>query len=124
MRLLPPNVKRGSTWIALQDTLGNAPPVLPATSNAFWELVAAKGLDGTGTGDVVGPAGAINGRPAVFDGTSGKLLREGPIPFSGAYADLSGKPTLGAAAAMNVGSAAGTVAAGDEPLSRTPSRSR
>ncbi|MCD1266084.1 hypothetical protein B5M44_19250 [Shinella sumterensis] len=105
----------GSTWIALQDTLGNAPPVLPATSNAFWELVAAKGLDGTGTGDVVGPAGALNGRPAVFDGTSGKLLREGPIPFSGAYADLSGKPTLGAAAAMNVGSTAGTVAAGDDP---------
>lgn len=105
----------GSTWIALQDTLGNAPPVLPATSNAFWELVAAKGLDGTGTGDVVGPAGAINGRPAVFDGTSGKLLREGPIPFSGVYADLSGKPTLGNAAGLNVGSAAGTVAAGDDP---------
>ncbi|WLS01756.1 hypothetical protein [Shinella oryzae] len=104
----------GSTWIALQDTVGNAPPVLPSTSNAFWELVSAKGIDGTGTGDVVGPAGVIDGRPVVFDGTSGKLVKQGPLPFSGSYTDLSGKPNLGAAAALNVGMTAGTVAAGDD----------
>lgn len=72
------------------------------------------GADGTGTGDVVGPAGATSGRMALFDGATGKLLMEGPLPFSGAYADLSGKPTLGSAAALNVGTAAGTVAAGDD----------
>lgn len=105
----------GSTWIALQDSIGNAPPVLPTTANAFWELVAAKGLDGTGTGDVVGPAGAVDGRLAVFSGTSGKLIAVGPAPFSGAYGDLSGLPTLGGAAALDVGNTAGTVAAGDDP---------
>lgn len=36
----------GSTWIALQTTTGNAPPVLPATSNAHWQLLARKGTDG------------------------------------------------------------------------------
>lgn len=36
----------GSSWIALQATTGNAPPVLPTTSNAYWELLAAKGQDG------------------------------------------------------------------------------
>lgn len=72
------------------------------------------GADGEGTGDVVGPAGATSGRMALFDGATGKLLMEGPLPFSGAYADLSGKPTLGDAAAKSVGTAAGSVAAGDD----------
>lgn len=41
-----------SSWIALQATTGNAPPTLPTTSNAFWELMAQKGADGLGTGDM------------------------------------------------------------------------
>jgi len=67
----------GSSWIALQATTGNAPPTLPTTSNAYWELLAQKGQDGTGTGDVVGPAGATDNRLAVYDGASGKLLKDG-----------------------------------------------
>lgn len=39
----------GSSWIAIQATTGNAPPVLPTTSNAYWELLAQKGNDGAGT---------------------------------------------------------------------------
>jgi len=73
------------------------------------------GQDGTGTGDVVGPASATDGHLALFDGLTGKVLKDGGAPFSGAYADLSGKPTLGSAAALNVGVTAGTVAAGDDP---------
>ncbi|HTM76588.1 MAG TPA: hypothetical protein VL133_03025, partial [Devosia sp.] len=67
----------GSSWIALQPTTGNAPPVFPITANDWWELVAAKGQDGTGTGDVVGPSGAVADRIATFDGTTGKLLKDG-----------------------------------------------
>lgn len=92
----------GSTWLAKQDTIGNAPPVLPVTSNAFWELLAEKGLDGTGTGTVVGPAGGvIDGRVALFDGTTGNLIKQGVA--------------LGDAATKNIGSTSGTVAAGDDP---------
>ena len=38
----------GSSWIALQNTTGNAPPTLPTTANAYWELMVAKGNDGAG----------------------------------------------------------------------------
>jgi hypothetical protein len=50
---------QGSSWIALQDTTGNAPPTLPTTANSYWELVAQKGDKGDG-GDpstVPGPPG-------------------------------------------------------------------
>lgn len=66
----------GSTWIALQPTTGNAPPVLPTESNAYWRLLARKGTDGTGTGDVVGPAGGVaDNFPVAFDTTTGKLIK-------------------------------------------------
>jgi hypothetical protein len=65
----------GSSFVALGPTTGNAPPTLPTTSNTYWQLTAIKGTDGTGTGDVVGPAGATDDMPAFFDGTTGKLLK-------------------------------------------------
>lgn len=66
----------GSSWRAKTSTTDNAPPVLPTTSNAWWELIAAKGSDGTGTGDVVGPTGgtADNGF-VLFADTTGKLIK-------------------------------------------------
>ena len=65
----------GSTYVALQATTGNAPPTYPTTSTAYWQLTALKGTDGTGTGDVVGPAGSTDDTVAFFDGTTGKLLK-------------------------------------------------
>ncbi|WP_354042548.1 hypothetical protein [Devosia sp. UYZn731] len=65
----------GSSWRALIPSTGNAPPTLPTISNAWWQLVARKGTDGTGTGDVVGPAVAVDGRLAAADGTTGKLIK-------------------------------------------------
>tara|TARA_R110002020_G_scaffold53905_8_gene150500 strand:+ start:28246 stop:29517 length:1272 start_codon:yes stop_codon:yes gene_type:complete len=43
----------GSSWVALQATTGNAPPTLPTTENAYWSLLAVKGTDGTGIGDML-----------------------------------------------------------------------
>ncbi|WP_018900432.1 hypothetical protein [Rhizobium sp. 2MFCol3.1] len=65
----------GSSFVALQPTTGNAPPTLPTISNAYWQLTALKGTDGTGTGDVVGPAGVVDGLVAAFDGVTGKLIK-------------------------------------------------
>lgn len=66
----------GSSWILTAETsTGNAPPTFPTTSNAYWELLAQKGQDGTGTGDVAGPAGATDGRLAAADGPTGKLIK-------------------------------------------------
>ncbi|WP_262522688.1 gp53-like domain-containing protein [Agrobacterium tumefaciens] len=65
----------GSTWLALQSTTGNAPPTLPTENNAYWRLLARKGTDGTGTGDVVGPSSAVDNFPVAFDTTTGKLIK-------------------------------------------------
>ncbi|MCJ9669632.1 MULTISPECIES: hypothetical protein [unclassified Neorhizobium] len=74
----------GSSWVALQATTGNAPPVLPTTANAYWQLAARRGIDGTGTGDMVGPNGGVaNGNVPSFSGTSGKLLGDSGKPASG-----------------------------------------
>jgi hypothetical protein len=70
-------LNNGSTWIALQSTTGNAPPVLPTESNAYWRLFARKGNDGSGTGDVVGPAGGVaSGDIVAFADTTGKAGRK------------------------------------------------
>ncbi|TWC85665.1 hypothetical protein FB593_102517 [Rhizobium sp. SJZ105] len=64
-----------SAWIALRANANVAPPVLPTTANADWELFARAGVDGTGTGDVVGPAAAVSaGALAQFTTTDGKTL--------------------------------------------------
>lgn len=49
---------QNSTWEALQTTTGNAPPTLPTTSNANWQLVAKQGEQGIQ--GIQGPAGTSN----------------------------------------------------------------
>ncbi|WP_236766906.1 fusion protein [Agrobacterium tumefaciens] len=72
-------LNNGSTWLALQPTTGNTPPVLPTESNAYWRLLARKGTDGTGTGDVVGPAGGVADNDlAAFADATGKLIKKAP----------------------------------------------
>ena len=63
----------------------------------------------------------LSGLPSLFDGAFSSLSGTPTTiagygitdAFSGAYDDLTGKPTLGGAAALDVGTAEGTVAAGD-----------
>lgn len=68
---------------------------------AIGDAVNIRGASGSGTGDVVGPSSSTDGRMALFDGATGKLLKEGAAPFSGSYDDLTDKPTLGSAAATD-----------------------
>jgi hypothetical protein len=82
-----------------------------ASSGAIEEITLGSGLTltagtlsatgGGGSGDVVGPASSVDSRPALFDGTTGKLLKQGSA-------------ALGDAAYKNTGTTAGTVAAGDD----------
>ena len=61
----------GSSWIAKQATTGNAPPTLPTTSNAHWQLLARAGNDGAGTvtelvgGDGIGVDNTDPTRPVI-----------------------------------------------------------
>jgi len=59
------------------------------------------GADGEGSGDVSGPSSATDGHIALFDGATGKLIKDGGAPFSGSYNDLDDLPTLGSAAAKD-----------------------
>lgn len=70
----------GSSFVALQSTTGNAPPTLPTTSNAYWTLIAIKGTDGAGTGDVVGPSSVVDGDLVAFNGVTGKLIKTATMP--------------------------------------------
>lgn len=68
----------GSTWIALQATTGNAPPVLPATSNAHWQLLARRGVDGAGAvaSIVAGPGVSIDNADPANPVISGEIVNE------------------------------------------------
>lgn len=65
---------------------------------------------GTGTGDVVGPASATNRAVALFDGTTGELLKDGPTGSTGQFlgANTGADPTFQALPAAS-DSAAGTI---------------
>lgn len=107
-------LNNGSTWLALQSTTGNAPPTLPTESNAYWRLLARKGTDGSGTGDVVGPPGATDGYLAAFNGTTGKLLKQ---QILSAFAATILDDTSGAAMFATMGATfSGSSAAGSAKL--------
>lgn len=80
-----------SAWIALRANTNVTPPVLPTTANADWELFARAGVDGTGTGDVSGPALSVDGAFAQFSGTTGKVLKQ----TSMATASILGRQSAG-----------------------------
>lgn len=69
--------------------------------SAIGDAVNIRGAAGSGSGDVSGPAGATDGHVALFDGATGKLLKDGGplalVATSGSYTDLADKPTIPAA---------------------------
>lgn len=129
----------GSSYICTSaHTSGSTTePGVGADWQTVWDLVAAKGQDGAGTGDVVGPASSTAGRLAVFKDTTGKEIEDSgksvsdfataaqgskadsavqpddlaDVATSGDYNDLDNRPTLGSAAAEDT-SAFATAAQG------------
>ena len=52
------------------------------STGAGWHVLASFGIptsSGPGSGDVVGPSGATSGDLALFDGSTGKLIKDGSI---------------------------------------------
>ncbi|GAB4112341.1 MAG: hypothetical protein Fur0019_18840 [Tibeticola sp.] len=111
---LPPGGATGEVLAKLSTADGDAGWVAPAAHSHTADQIA----DATATGrTLLTAADAAAARAAIGAGTSS---------FSGVYADLSGLPVLGAAAALDVGTSAGTVAAGDDARlldARTPTAS-
>ncbi|MGI2036418.1 hypothetical protein ACRQ1B_28985 [Rhizobium panacihumi] len=65
----------GSSWVALQDVpAGQLPPALPVTADAYWSLLAIKGRDGNGAGDMLASIYDPQGRGSdVFDALDKRL---------------------------------------------------
>ncbi|WP_349366789.1 MAG: hypothetical protein ABL311_04700 [Nitratireductor rhodophyticola] len=92
----------GSSYICTTAHASDAAsePGVGASWQTYWDLVAAKGTDGTGTGDVVGPNSATNNNVALFDGTTGKVLKDGgalgtaAFTSSGDYVSVAGAGAL------------------------------
>ena len=59
----------GSSYLAIQASTNQN----PATQTAYWLVLAAKGE--TGSGDVSGPASSVDSELALFDSTTGKLIK-------------------------------------------------
>lgn len=61
-----------SSYICILNSTGNLP-----TNATYWSLMAL-----AGAGDVVGPASSTDSVLAVYDGTTGKLLKNSTMPIS------------------------------------------
>lgn len=85
----------GSSYLAIQANSNYQ----PNTSTAQWLLLASKGdtgAAGTGSGDVTGPSSSVDSELALFDSTTGKVIKR---------ANLTGivKATSGVASAAAAG---------------------
>lgn len=114
-------VPAGAGVLSWEEFIGAGVPVDPADiwSSRLWPPGGVTGQFGrktavggiewidppAGTGDVSGPASATDGNIAVFDGATGKLLRDGGPPGAGGSTDLSNTPT---ATQVTVESSSGT----------------
>ncbi len=65
--------------IPVTYTAGGTLPSNNAVLAVMFERTGNKGADGAGSGDVVGPASSTNNSLARFDGTTGKLLKDGAV---------------------------------------------
>lgn len=59
----------GSSYLAIQASTNQN----PASATSYWLVLASKG--DTGTGDVSGPASSVDSELALFDSTTGKLIK-------------------------------------------------
>ena len=104
-----------------------------SASNAFryhngssWQTLGSGGGGGGGSGDVVGPASATDGAPVLFDGTTGKLVKNSTPTGTGnpvlQTSPTLTTPTLGVATATSVNKVAFTAPATGSTLTIADSK--
>lgn len=59
----------GSSYVAIQASINQQPD----TQTAYWQLLAERGA--TGSGDMTGPASSVDSEIALFNGSTGKIVK-------------------------------------------------
>lgn len=75
-------VKGAIAPLAIGDFAGAGFKALLTYNGTNWTLLNPASFSG-GVGDVVGPGSSVNGDVVVFNGTSGKLIKDSGTPLSG-----------------------------------------
>lgn len=83
----------GSSYICILQSTGNLP-----TNTTYFSILAAAG---SSSGDVVGPASSTDNVLAVFDGTTGKLLKNSTLDIS-SVGYINSPQTSGGASAYSL----------------------
>lgn len=67
----------GSSYICIQahTSGGTTEPGVGVSYATYWSVLASKGSDGAGTGDVTGPASSVDSEIALFSSTTGKVIK-------------------------------------------------
>ena len=76
----------GTSYICIQNGTGQTPD---PTGTAYWEVLALKGTNGAGSGDVIGPATNTDSYIPQWDGANSKTLKNGLAVPSGGLAGLT-----------------------------------
>ncbi len=83
------------------DARLEAAETITAEANANATAALTLAYEAIGAGDVVGPASAVNNRVAVFDGTTGKLIKDGGQTIAGITAGLGSGDVVGPGSATD-----------------------
>lgn len=112
---------RGSSYLVLRACKGQIPAKVTQTGeDAYYACFAMSGAPGIntggGSGDVSGPSASTDGAAVIFDGTTGKLLKNGVIIIN---------PTTGAVSGFTTGTGltlhgGGTLTGASGSLDLTP----
>jgi hypothetical protein len=108
----------GTQVTALLDSFaGSAKGLVPAASGGdsakYLKGDGSWGTVASGSGDVVGPSSSVDKTVAIFDSTTGKLLKQGtPVTIDPATGDTVFKPSASNPAPVRIGLGAGFNAGG------------
>ena len=109
----------GSSYICILGHTNHTPP-----NATYWNVVANKGTDGVGSGDVTGPGSAVDSHLVAFDTTTGKLIKDSGIAASSITTNHAALSNLswvssghtGTAGALPVFNTAGVAALSTAPV--------
>jgi hypothetical protein len=81
-------VQQGGTAVSSRPTINFVGPIVTVTEDIPNDRVTVTIIGGTGSGDVTGPASATDSAVALFDGATGKILKNSPFTLSGTNLSL------------------------------------